>query len=121
MKFDDILSIFITLILFVAVIFLAMYSTKFIGKRFSVSMGGKNMKIIERIALGPDKMLLLVKIADKAMLVGVTTGQITNLSEIDPETLEIEPEITPKYDFKNILGNVLNRNEKGSDTNNKVK
>jgi flagellar biosynthetic protein FliO len=117
MKLDDIVSIFVTLILFIAVIFLAIYSTKFIGKRFAVSMGGKNMKIIERIALGPDKMILLVKVAEKVMVVGVTTGQMTTLAEIDPETIEIEPEIAPKYDFKSILDNVLNRNEKGSDRN----
>jgi flagellar protein FliO/FliZ len=119
MGFGDILSIFVSLILFIGIILLAMYSTKFIGKRFAISAGGKNMKIIERIALAPDKMLLLVKVADKVMLVGVTAGQFTNLAEIDGESLlPEEDEIAPKYDFKSILNGVLNRNEKGSGGNN---
>ena len=85
---------------------------KVLNKRVTLS-SSKNMKILERINLVPDKMLLLVSICGKCMVLGVTSGhteKICDLEQTEEELMAI-PEKNGenpsfKESFKTILDNM---------------
>ena len=46
-------------------------------------VNGSRMKVLDRVSLGKDGMLVVVSVADKLMLIGVTGQRIEKLSDID--------------------------------------
>lgn len=95
-----------------ALVFGMFWFMKKFNKRITLS-DSRNMKILERINLGPDKMLLLVSVCGKCMVLGVTsshTEKICELEQTEEELLErISGENDPpnfKESFKTILGNM---------------
>ena len=73
----------------------------------------KNMRILERINLGPDKMLLLVSICGKCMVLGVTSGhteKICDLEESEEELTAItERAPSLKESFKTVMDNFMKK------------
>lgn len=67
----------------------AYFVTRFIaGKGFSAT-NNKNLKVVESISLGIDKTLLLVKVGEQYLLLGSTQKNISFLSTIDQEQLNL--------------------------------
>lgn len=98
-----------------AIIFLLFWLMKKLNKHVMVS-DSRNMKILERINLGPDKMLLLVSICGKCMVLGVTsshTEKICDLQQTEEELMSKEDATTPSFgeSFKTILGNMTTKNK----------
>jgi flagellar protein FliO/FliZ len=97
-----------------ALVFLLFWIMKRLNARVSLS-DSKNMKILERINLGQDKMLLLVSVCGKCMVLGVTSNHTEKICELE----QTEEELTKKPDdggnpsfgesFKIVLGNMLNK------------
>lgn len=95
-----------------ALVFVLFWLMKKWNKHVAVS-DSKNMKILERINLGPDKMLLLVSVCGKCMVLGVTsnhTEKICDLEQTEDELVDV-PESNGenpsfKESFKIILGNM---------------
>lgn len=80
----------VILILFIGVLFAAYYVTRFIGRFQMGQTRQRNMQIVEAISVGQGKTIQLVKVGDRFILVGVTKDQITFLSEVDEEGLNLE-------------------------------
>lgn len=86
------LAVFGTLVLIVAIFVGAYWFTKFLAKRnrFKQVGSSRQIKILEQMAVGPDRMLLVVKTAGKVMMLGVTSQQVTLIKEFEegefPET-----------------------------------
>lgn len=76
----------------------------------------RHMKILERINLGPDKMLLLVSICGKCMVLGVTNGHTEKICELEQTEEEItaKPEGNPSFgeSFKIVLSQMMNKDKK---------
>lgn len=96
-----------------ALVFLLFWIMKRFNNRVALS-DSKNMKILERINLGPDKMLLLVSVCGKCMVLGVTSGHTEKICEIE----QSEEELTKRTEggnpsfgesFKIVLGNMMNK------------
>lgn len=96
-----------------ALVFGLFWLMKKLNKHVMVS-DSRNMKILERINLGPDKMLLLVSVCGKCMVLGVTANHAEKICDLE----QSEEELTPKTDgtnptfgesFRTILGNKLNK------------
>ncbi len=82
-------NLLIALLGMALVIYLAYFATKKMGKRFSIKVvGNKNIKIIESISIGQNKMLMIVETAGKTLLMGVTQNEITLISELDGDLIE---------------------------------
>ena len=81
-----------------ALVFVMFWVMKTLNKRVTLS-SSKNMKILERINLGPDKMLLLVSICGKCMVLGVTSGHTEKICDLE----QTEEELTalPEKDGEN--------------------
>ena len=73
----------------------------------------KNMRILERINLAPDKMLLLVSICGKCMVLGVTSGHTEKICDLEQseEELTAVAEKNPSFkeSFKTVMDNFMKK------------
>lgn len=85
-----VLNALIGLAVFCGILYLAYVSTKYIGKRYSLSgKGNGNLKILDSISLGKDSRLCIVKAGQKYLLLGITQHNISLVSELAEEELEL--------------------------------
>ena len=98
-----------------ALVFLLFWAMKKLNRRVTVS-DSRHMKVLERINLGPDKMLLLISVCGKCMVVGVTNGRVEKIHELE----ETEEELLSKNDgnggnpsfgesFKTVFKEMINK------------
>ena len=57
------------------------YALRRLNKR--ISTGGGRLKVLDRISIGRDGMLLVVSVCGNVMLVGVTSQRIEKLCDLD--------------------------------------
>mgnify|MGYP001309638319 CR=1 FL=1 len=104
-EFIDTLGIFLV---FIAVLLLCYYTTRFIGRKMSGGMKNKNMKIIETLSLGPDRCLYLILVGNKCFLFFSSKKGLELVSEIDAEiqtddTEKPEESETAAFNFRRIF------------------
>ena len=97
-----------------ALVFLLFCAMKNLNRRVTLS-DSKNMKILERINLGPDKMLLLVSVCGKCMVHGVTNGRVVKVNGLEETEEELMKKDenggypTFKESFKIVFKDMLNK------------
>lgn len=92
-----------------ALVFVIFWLMKKLNKRVMIS-DSKNMKILERINLGPDKMLILVSVCGKCMVLGVTashTEKICDLEQTEEELVQLSENSGENPSFKESFKTVL--------------
>ena len=99
-----------------ALVFLMFWLMKKLNKRVMVS-DGRHMKVLERVNLGPDKMLLLVSVCGKCMVLGVTPNhaeKICDLEQTEEELVQKDENGNPSFgeSFKTVLGNMVGKDKK---------
>lgn len=62
-------------------IFLLFFGLRMFSRRISTS--GGRLRVIDRASLGRDSMLLVVAVADKLMLIGVSSHRVEKLADLD--------------------------------------
>lgn len=89
----SVLSILSAIIIFIIILYLAYITTKLLGKRYGrTGTAGKNLKIIESMPAGPDKYIMIVKAADKYILVGTGKEHIDYICDIDKDSIVFDNE-----------------------------
>lgn len=78
----DILWVVFSLIGVLGLFFALIYALRKLNRGISVMSGGK-MRIIDRVSVGRDGMLLVVSVAGKLMLVSATSQRIEKLCDLD--------------------------------------
>lgn len=86
--FETIWTLFGTLIAVVAVIYLSYRFSRYLASGATKMGNSRYMKTIDRIVLGPDRMLLIVEIGGMCYLVGSTASGISLLKELSAEEME---------------------------------
>lgn len=61
---------------------------KMMGRKYSGNGKGNNLEVLETTYLGPKKTVSLIRVADKAVLVGSTESQISILTELSESSTE---------------------------------
>jgi flagellar protein FliO/FliZ len=84
---SSILNTFAILFIFCAVLFLSYVASRFLGIKAGKMLKGKNINIVESIALGLDKQLHLVKVGEKFILIATSGKNIQMLTEITPQEM----------------------------------
>jgi len=110
---NEIWSVLLALFVLIAVLLLAYISTRWLGKR---AVGGQtrgNIEILDRQYVGQDKSLMIVRAGKQTMLIGITSGQITKLTDIDPSELK-KSEGVQAADFQSIIRKVLESKKHGN-------
>ena len=80
---------FFLLIIFVFVIGLAYFITKKLASLGTLRMQGKNIKILETIQIGMNQHIHLIQVGDKMFIIGVSKENISYLSEIDDQCIDL--------------------------------
>lgn len=89
-----------------ALVFLLFWIMKKFNARVSV-YDSRNMKILERINLGPDKMLLLVSICGRCMVLGVTSNHTEKICELEQTEEELTAAAAENPSFKESFKTVF--------------
>lgn len=116
---NNILQLIATLFVFVLVLALTYFVTKWIAKSGAMQSRAKNIKVIETYKIAPSKYIQIIQIGKKQYAIGVTKEQITFLSELEEDQLKIPEDFgnavgdtSFKEVMKNMLSNVKNRDDK---------
>lgn len=118
---NNILQLITALFVFVLVLALTYFVTKWIAKSGAMQYRAKNIKVIETYKIAPSKYIQIIQIGKKQYAIGVTKEQITFLSELEEDQLEIPEEFgntVRDTSFKEVMKNMLS-NVKTEMTRNK--
>lgn len=77
------------ILVMIAVIVAAYLATKYLSQR-GRKANGRQMRMVDRMALGKDKHIMLIAVGDKNLLIGVTNQTINVLGDIDGSTLQTQ-------------------------------
>ncbi len=120
----DLLQVGLSLAGVIGLIIMLFYALKKLNRRVSTANGNR-MRVLDRINLGRDGMLLVVSVEGKMMLIGVTAQNITLLTELHgsekdyPGFSESVSGTAPS--FGKILENIMHSNKKESGNNDEKK
>ncbi|MBE6033275.1 flagellar biosynthetic protein FliO [Aminipila sp.] len=114
---STIIPLLLALLAVVAVIYLSYIFSKYVALGASKMSGTRYMRVVDRMALGQDKMMIIVQIGDKYFLAGVTSQNVQILKELSGEDLiEMEEPIQPTplqqaASFKSALQKYMNKKD----------
>lgn len=94
---------FLQMIMLVMVVgALAYYTTRLIGGAKYGKGGRRNLEIVESMGVGPQSFVHVLKVGKKYVLIGVTRGQVSLLTELEEEQLVLS-ENSPKVSFESFV------------------
>ena len=82
------------------------YALKKLNKR--VATGGGRLKVLDRISIGRDGMILVVSVCGRVMLIGVTSQRIEKLCDLDVTEEEYSPG-QQNPDFMSVFSAMVGR------------
>ena len=112
-KVDGWAQLITVLLIFVAVLALTAYTTKYIAKvQRQTGMSG-NLEVLETIRISGTKYIQLVRIGDTYVAMAVCKDTVTKLCEIPKEQLkETTPNEGKGLSFKEMLNSVMHKETK---------
>ena len=107
-----------TFIIVAFILYLSYLASKYLGRGMSRAGNSRYMRVIDQIMLGQDRHIAVIQVGGKYLLVGVTAGQISILSEVkDEELFPLAPEDedggTEALDFRKMLGKLNDLGKRG--------
>lgn len=90
--------------IFIMIIAAAYFTTRYVGRKSAVVMGGRNIQIIEKVVLGLEKSLYIVKVGERFFLLAAGKQNVELLTEISKNEIKQNPEalksstIFPSFD-----------------------
>ncbi|MCL2572977.1 MAG: flagellar biosynthetic protein FliO [Defluviitaleaceae bacterium] len=99
----------VLIVAFAAVVALAYFSLRLMGRAKNSRGFGGNIKVIEAAGLGFQNTVQLIKAGNKYFLIGVSRTGITMIGEVDEESLNFSKPTTPQVPFENVLSKFFNK------------
>jgi len=101
----EILSLIGSLIGVIGILVLTYFGTKWMASKVGATgvVSSKYMKIVDRIAVGQNKSIVIVNISGKYYLVSITENNIELLKELDNLEIDTEEYIKKELNFNKIL------------------
>ena len=87
---QDIWSTLFLLLVMIAVLFGAYYTTKFISSKSTRMTKNKYIRVIDRMIVSKDKQIVLLEVGDKFFLVGFTNQAINVIGTFDDDSIQID-------------------------------
>ena len=86
---ESFFQLLVVLIIFVGVLVLTYYTTKWVANYQKTRTHGKNLEIIETMPISTNKYLQLIKVGKSSyFLIGVGKDEITSLGRVEEDDLE---------------------------------
>ncbi len=112
-KTDGWAQLITVLLIFVAVLALTAFTTKYIAKLQRQNAITGNLEILETIRISSTKYIQLVRIGETYVAMAVCKDTVTKLCEIPKEQLkEKTPEEENGFSFKELLDSVMHKETK---------
>ena len=92
-------------ILFILVLAITVFTTRFVGNYQKIQGINRNLEIIETIRITNNKYLQIVRAADKYLVIGIGKDEVSMLTEIDGDTLIKQS--TDKGSLKESFGDIF--------------
>ena len=107
-----IVSLLFTIAAIVFICFLAWFVTRLVATGSGTAGHGKNIRIIEKVAVSKDTCIMLVEFFGKVMVIGSTPQGMTILKEFSENDVDVQmpkPITSGNFSqaFKDALGTVL--------------
>jgi flagellar protein FliO/FliZ len=107
----DIISLLISILGIIIVLYLTYYCTKWLSTRTSIGLKSKYMNVADKLMLGQNNYIAIVEINNSHYLIGITEKGINILKELeDFHPLPDDKESSPK--FNNIFNKYINIHRK---------
>ncbi len=103
MTADSYIQFISLLLIFVVVLAVTYYATKWLAGYQKEKNNGGNIEIIETARISTSKYIQIVRIGDKYMAIAIGKDEITSLGEIDYDSLIINNPSDKNASFKDIL------------------
>ena len=101
--FESAFTILSTIAALAAVLLLAYISLKWMGQKLPSQNETRHIKVVDRMVLGRDKYLLLVKVAEKTVLVGISNNSVDKICDIDDPDAVLEVPAVASKNFSDVL------------------
>ncbi len=115
---NSVLSVISLILIFIFIIALAYFTTRFIAKHQNNVLNSKsNIRVIESFRVGTNKFIAIIKIGKAFYAIGVGKDEFTMIDKLSPEDLT-DFSVTraesggTKMDFKEILSQIKNKSSK---------
>lgn len=102
-------------IVFIAVLVLAFYFTKWYANSGLVKKGYGNIKVIESYQVAPGKIIYIVKIGSRYVSIMTSKDNIVKLTELSYEDLELQETEFNNTSFKDVMGQMINNRKMKDD------
>ncbi len=101
-------------IVFIIVLVLAFYFTKWYANSGLVKKGYGNIQVVESYQLAPGKIIYIVRIGSKFVSIVTSKDNIVKLTELSEEDIELDnTSVMPDASFKEVMGRMIkNKNMK---------
>ena len=83
----DVLSVLGSLFGFILLLVLAWWATRALSRGYAVGSAARTLQVLDRMPLGGEKQLLVVKAGSRVLLLGVTAHHVELLRELGEEEL----------------------------------
>lgn len=109
------LSVISLILIFIFIVVLAYFTTRFIARYQSNSINTKsNMRVIESIRVSNNKFIAIIEVCNSFYIIGVGKDEITLIDKLDPEDADLiknsqMSDSGKKIDFKEILSQIKNK------------
>ncbi|HBR31055.1 MAG: flagellar biosynthetic protein FliO [Eubacteriales bacterium] len=105
--FDILLPLFVVVLVIIA----AYLTTRWIAKKQNAYTSGKIITVLERVMLGRDVYIAVVKVDTKIYLMSISSGKVELLSELSSEVMDkYSSDGQSTTDFMKILKSIINKN-----------
>lgn len=102
-------------IVFIAVLVLAFYFTKWYANSGMVKKGYGNIRVIESYQVAPGKVVYIVKIGSKFVSIMTSKDNIVKLTELSEGDLEFKETELNNASFKDVMGQMINNRKMKDD------
>jgi flagellar protein FliO/FliZ len=94
------------LVIVILIVYLSHLFSKFVAMGTLKAAQSKHMKVIDRIIIGQDRMILIVQVQSRFFLIGTTSEEMTLLAELSTEDVTSilqEKDTTKDTRFKEVF------------------
>lgn len=107
--FQSFLQLIGVLLIFVFVLVITYFTTRWMGGFQKAQYYNKNLQIVETIRVGNNKMISIIAVGTKYIVVSIGKDEVHYLTEITEEELKVLPEqmnASQKESFQDILNKI---------------
>lgn len=104
--YNSFLDLITVLLIFVFVIAITLFTTKYIANYQKVQNAGKNIEVLETYRISQSKYIQIVKIGKKNVAIAVSKDTVTLLTALEEGDISFPEEMGESKNFKEILASL---------------